>query len=109
MSPFRGFDDVMSMFDSLDDQVIEKGRYGGQGVSQMYVSSSRMGPDGKLYTENYFNNNIQGITEDGHKIGQIEEMYGNSQTGLKKIAQTKTLDDHAAKIVQTKRGQGNLS
>ncbi len=104
LNPFQGFEAILAGFDGFDEEMLSMG--GESGFSQTFVSSTRMGADGRMHTENYFNNNIRGMTEDGQRVGQMEEMYGNTETGEKKIAQQRTLNDRGAKIVKTKMGNG---
>lgn len=110
---FGDFGSLMSGFDDIrmpgDGQVSRLGAGGpGHCVSQTYVYSSKMGADGKLKVEKYYNSSVQGVDREGKRVGQSEEMYNNTETGIKKIAQQRTLGDKARKVVKTKVKDGRF-
>ena len=67
MNPFGGgrdpFEDMFKFSDgklvnnSVHRNIHEKGKEGSF-VCQTFVSSSKMGPDGKMHREDYFENNV---------------------------------------------------
>lgn len=112
--PFEGFmsrfDDVRMPGDGGIGGSSLMNRFGGGGagqcVSQTFVYSQTIGQDGKPKVEKYFNSNVEGVDKQGRRVGQMEEMYNNTGTGVKKIAEQRTLGDKARKIVRSKQGQG---
>lgn len=72
------------------------------------MTTQRMGPDGKMVSENYYNNEIYGQTADGKKISQKEELYKNDATGEKKITQEKALDGVRHKVSKVQKSGGNI-
>lgn len=57
----------------------------GSFVSQTFVSSSKMGADGKIHREDYFENNM-GEHQDGNTISQKHQAYKNNN-GVNRIAE----------------------
>lgn len=113
--PFGDFGSLLSGFDDIRmPGQGELTRFGGAGkgpghcVSQTYVYSSKMGADGKPKVEKYYNSSVQGVDKEGKRVGHTEEMYKNSETGIKKIAEQRTLGDQARKIVKSKIKDGSL-
>jgi len=123
MDLMRPFNDILSRFDQIrmDDEPdfmlnkfkggkgmerLDNGQNGGHFISQTFVYSSKPGQDGKPKVEKYSNTNVQGLTSDGKKISQIDEMYKNSETGVKKLSQQRNLDGHGRKFVKSKVGGG---
>lgn len=104
MKPFKSFDDVLNGFNQIDQNEFNQPLPKGNCISQTYVSSTKMGPDGKPHKEEYFKNSVNGLSECGHRIGQVEEKYHNTGNGLKKTAQQKLLNDQAYKMVRSKTG-----
>lgn len=102
-----GFDDIrMPGTGSSGNSLMNFGGGNGQCVSQTFVYSQTMGKDGKPKVEKYFNSNIQGTDKNGRRVGQMEEMYKNTETGIKKMAEQRILGDKGRKIVKTKHGEG---
>ena len=68
--------------------LVHKGMHnkGQQGsfVSQTFVSSSTMGKDGKMKTQNYYENSL-GQNQNGETISQKRQAYKNSD-GINRIA-----------------------
>ena len=62
----------------------EKGKQGSF-ICQTYVSSSKVGNDGKIDRQNYFENHI-GQHEGGNTISQKQQAYKNS-SGVNRIAE----------------------
>lgn len=59
-SPFDSmfnFSDRKKIIDTVH-QKMHRGKNEGAYVCQTFVSSSKMGPDGKMVTENYYENNL---------------------------------------------------
>lgn len=108
------FGDMMSHFDEIGmpetgirgSGISRIGGGNGQCISQTFVYNQSIGPDGKPKVEKYFNSNVEGIDKQGRRIGQREEMYKNSATGVKKMSEQRMLGDKARKIVRSKHGQG---
>ena len=107
--PFTGFDDILGRFDRIEPSDFEGELPKGNSVSQTFVSSQKMGPDGKMHKEDYFKTNVSGVTSNGQRIGQVEEMYNNSGNGVNKMAQQKILNNQAYKAVKSKMGDGKAS
>lgn len=66
------------------------------------MSSSKVGPDGKVITENYYENNA-GQNKGGKTISQKQQAYRNN-LGVNRIAEERMLDNKGRKIVREKRG-----
>lgn len=103
------FSDILSGFDemrmpSFEGPHMMKGKdgQGGHFVSQTFVYSQKMGADGKPKVEKYMNSNVGGITKEGRRVAEMEEMYKNTETGTKKVAHQKTLDGKGYKQVRTR-------
>ena len=107
-SPFRGFEEALRGFEDLDPAELGAAAPRGNFISQTFVSAQKIGPDGRVHREDYFKNNINGLSESGKRIGQSEEMYKNTGTGVKKMAQQRVLDDRGYKVVKSKVGEGRL-
>ena len=75
----------------------QKGKEGSY-VCQTYVSSSKMGSDGKMHREDYFENNV-GQHKSGNTISQKHQAYKNNQ-GVNRIAEERMLNDQGRKIVR---------
>ena len=89
-----------NMVDSVDSPGNHRQRH-------VVVTSQVMGPDGRMRSENYYTNEVTGLTSDGQKISQKEEMYKNDQTGEKKISQEKALNGLVHKVTKRqKTGSG---
>lgn len=67
-------------------------------MSQSFVSSSKIGPDGQVIQENYFENNMS-EHRGGTTISQKQQAYKNSD-GVNRIAEERMLDDKGRKIVR---------
>ncbi len=110
----RDFMNMDSMFDKmLQDQSqgqIENGNGSGKlpggGVmhAQSYCFSQSMGGDGKPQTQKYFVSKSRGLGQDNEQIGEIQEMYHNSATQKKVMAQERTLDGKGVRMVKSKHG-----
>lgn len=107
MMPFSGFDGLLENFNNVRlDGPSFKGNPGKGFACQSYVYSKTIGSDGKPHEQHYYQNNMSGITKEGKRIGQSEEMYKNTGTGVKKMAHQKILGDQARRIVKTKNSDG---
>lgn len=71
-------------------------------VCQTFVSSSKKGPDGKMITEHYYDNNM-GQHRNGQTISEKQQAYKNS-SGINRLAEERMLNDQGRKIVKEKRG-----
>jgi hypothetical protein len=71
-------------------------------VCQTFVSSSKMGPDGKMITEQYYDNSL-GQHRNGQTISEKQQAYKNS-AGVNRLAEERMLNDHGRKIVKEKKG-----
>lgn len=71
-------------------------------MTQTFVSSSKVGPDGRMHREDYFENNI-GEHRGGNTISQKHQAYKNNQ-GVNRIAEERMLNDRGRKIVRERRG-----
>jgi Myelodysplasia-myeloid leukemia factor 1-interacting protein len=100
------FDDFGTDFDMMNSNS-SASRPSGNFVSQTLVYSQKVGPDGKPQVEKYFKSDIGGRNSDGKMIKHGEEMYKNTATGVKKIAQERVLDGKGHKAVKTKLGNGD--
>lgn len=111
LARFTSFDQILRDFDAVtfpdfgSDMVANDPQNLGTGsFSQVFVARQKQGADGKLHTEKYFNTNLNGVTLDGDRIGQKEEMYHNTEQNLKRIAQQRTLNDQGLKVVKSRFG-----
>lgn len=75
----------------------------GSYVCQTFVNSSKMGQDGKMKQESYFENSA-GQNKNGQTISQKHQAYKNSE-GIKRIAEERMLNDRGHKILKEKRGE----
>jgi hypothetical protein len=99
------FDDFLRGFDDFNlPSATGGGSAGGNHISQTYVFSQKLGKDGKPHVEKYFNTNVSGLTKEGKRIGHTEEMYKNSETGVKKHSKQHVLGDQGTKVVKSKLG-----
>lgn len=79
---------------------------GGVGMSKTYVYSKSMGEDGTPHEEKYYANRIAGLTKEGEKIGEFEEMYDNTRTREKRLAKERILNDQGRRVIKRKIGEG---
>ena len=108
LAPFRGFEAALRGFEDLDPAELGGPAPQGSYFSQTFVSAQRLGPDGRVQREDYFKNDINGVAESGERIGQSEEMYRNTGTGVKKLAQQRVLGEQGYKRVKSRVGEGTL-
>lgn len=59
-------------------------------ICQVYVSSSRRGPDGKTVTEQYQSSTVG---DADRKLREQQELYANSGTGIDKMALERTMGE----------------
>lgn len=111
LARFASFDQILRDFEAVSfpdfgsDIIANDPQDSGTGsFSQVFVARQKRGADGKLHTEKYFNTNVNGVTLDGDRIGQKEEMYQNTEQNLKRIAQQRTLNDQGLKVVKSRYG-----
>ncbi len=99
MMSFGGRDPFEDMFKFSDvhKNMHSKGAEGSY-VCQSFVSSSKMGPDGKVVRENYFENSM-GEHRGGNTISQKQQAYKNS-SGVNRIAEERMLNDKGRKIIK---------
>ena len=84
----------------------EGGSPGSHRHRHVTMTKQMMGPDGRMVSENYYNNEIYGRTADGKKISQKEELYKNDGTGEKKISQEKAIDGVRHKVSKIQKAGG---
>lgn len=101
--PFFGFDQGFGQFHQLAEGNQSPGS---RRQHHTIMTTQRMGPDGRMVSENYINNEIYGITSEGKHISQKEEMYKNSGTGEKKISQERELDGVRHKVSKLQKKAG---
>lgn len=82
------------------------GKPSGNFVSQTFVYSQKVGLDGKPHVEKYFKSDVGGRNSEGKMVKHGEEMYKNTATGVKKMAQERIFDGKGHKAVKTKMGSG---
>ena len=101
MHPFSGdpFEDMMDF--SRPHQSLHGAGNGGSFVSQTFVSSSKMGSDGKMKHETFVENTA-GHNDKGHTISQTHQAYKNSD-GIKRIAEERMLNDRGHKLMKEKK------
>lgn len=85
-------------FSRLVHQKAHRNGKEGSYVCQTFVSSSTVGPDGKVNTHNYFENSA-GEHKNGKTISQKHQAYKDSN-GVKRIAEERMLNDKGHKIVK---------
>ncbi len=83
MTPFRDPFSEMMEFSNAHRNLHGSGKEGSY-VCQTFVSSSKMGPDGKIKQESYFENSA-GQNKNGQTISQKQQAYKNNE-GVKRIA-----------------------
>mmetsp|Transcript_8014 Transcript_8014/g.7961 ORF Transcript_8014/g.7961 Transcript_8014/m.7961 type:complete len:186 (+) Transcript_8014:152-709(+) len=71
----------------------------GQYSSQVYVSSSRRGPDGKTVTEQYQSSTVG---DADRKLREQQELYANSGTGIDKMALERTMGEQGRRVVRSR-------
>ena len=96
----RPFDDPLQHMMNFSDAHRNMRGSGKEGsyVCQSYVSSSTMGPDGKMKQQSYFENSA-GQNKNGQTISQKQQAYKNSD-GVKRMAEERMLNDKGHKIVK---------
>ena len=97
---FGGFGNNMMMeFNSMNS-----GGMGGKGtcISKSYVSSVQYDKDGKPQRQEFSSQAIDQIGKDGTKISEKKSIYKDSEKGVKKASNQRTLNDVGHKIVKTK-------
>ena len=98
--------DIASVLRGFDHMELDENPVRGNFHSQVFISSSHVGSDGRVHSENYFNNRVQGMTPEGNLVGQSDEMYKNTGTGEKRMAQERRLNNQASKIVKSRNANG---
>eukprot|EP00347_Sterkiella_histriomuscorum_P010066 403338814 len=110
---FGGFQDIeskmmkmMSNSRKMMEDVPKMGSGNGQGqfVSQSYVSSTVLGPDGRPIQQKY-GQKVAGAIGNGNKVIERQQMYDNSATGLQKASHERMLNGQGRKIVKERVGQ----
>ena len=81
---------------------------GGVVQAQTYCFSSSMGQDGKPVTKKYFAHQSKGLGQQGEEIGEMQEMYHNSENQRKVIAEERTIDGQGRRVVKSKIGDGKF-
>lgn len=77
---------------------------GGHFVKQTFVSSTKMGPDGRPISEKYQTKAQGAFGSDGNRIAERQQMYENSGTGLQKASHERVFNDKGRKIVKERLG-----
>ena len=108
MGPFGGGRDPLEemMGFSKPHQKLHGDNKGGSYVCQTFVSSSTMGPDGKMKQESYFENTA-GENKNGHTISETKQAYKNND-GVKRIAEERMLNDRGHKVMKEQRRGGEV-
>lgn len=65
--------------------------------SQSMVTSSTVGPDGKVHTERY---SSSAVGDHGRQISEVQQAYSNSTTGMDKMSLERQMADQARKMVK---------
>lgn len=105
MKPFGDPFEEMMQFSNAHKNLHGSGKDGAY-VCQTFVSSSTMGPDGKMKQESYFENSA-GQNKNGQTISQKQQAYKNND-GVKRMAEERMLNDKGHKIMKEKRGNGEI-
>lgn len=95
------FSDCKDWLISVHQKLHSKNTDGGF-VCQTFVQSSKMGPDGKIVTEQYYDQNM-GEHRRGQTISEKQQAYKNS-AGVNRLAEERMLNDQGRKIVKEKKG-----
>lgn len=72
---------------------------GGSYSCQTFVSSTRVGPDGRQHQETY-SSSSHGGNNSGNRVTETQQSYRNSSTGVEKLAVERTLNDQGRKVVK---------
>lgn len=76
-------------------------------VTKSYSYKSHVDQNGKKHVEKNFSNKAQARGTDGNVITEKQNMYKNTKTGEKKIAKSRTLNDHGREMVRERDFQDN--
>lgn len=77
---------------------------GGQFVKQTFVSSMKMGPDGRPIQESYQTKATGATDKQGRKIAERQQAYHNTGTGMQKAAHERMLNGMGRKVVKERVG-----
>jgi myeloid leukemia factor 1 len=75
-------------------------------VSQSYMSTQKVGPDGRIVHEKFMNNGVSHRGGDGHVISEHKQAYRNSN-GIDRIGHERRLDDRGRKVVKERNRETN--
>ncbi|KAF4676278.1 hypothetical protein FOL47_006434 [Perkinsus chesapeaki] len=100
----RGMEEDMSLVSRNDGDnffggMLSAGQPQGQYSSQVYVTSTTRGADGKTVTEQYQSSTV-GDAE--RQLREQQEMYSNSGTGMDKMALERTMGDQGRKVIRSR-------
>lgn len=71
---------------------------------ETYVQSSKMGDDGKMMTEKYYDRNY-GQHKSGNTISEKQQAYQNSK-GQKRLAEEQMLNNKGRKVIKDQHPNG---
>ncbi|KAM3142072.1 hypothetical protein pb186bvf_005726 [Paramecium bursaria] len=117
MKSFDDMENEMFGFSKLHNQVAnmpmssiqQNARDGAfQVYSSSYVSSSKMGPDGRVIKEKYFDNNAIARGMNGHTISERQQGYKNTD-GIDRFAHERMMNDKGRKYVKERDRTGQIS
>ncbi|CAD8067671.1 unnamed protein product [Paramecium sonneborni] len=119
-SIFRGFDDLeneMMEFSNLHKHMknlnqMDVNAHAKNGVFQVYsssyVQSTKLGPDGKVIQEKYFDNNAVARGVNGHTISERQQGYKNSD-GIDKFAHERLMNEKGKKHIRERDKTGQIT
>ncbi|CAD8142706.1 unnamed protein product [Paramecium pentaurelia] len=119
-SIFRGFGDLeneMMEFSNIHRHMknlnqMDVNNHAKNGVFQVYsssyVQSSKLGPDGKIIQEKYFDNNAVARGANGHTISERQQGYKNSD-GIDRFAHERMMNDKGRKHIRERDKTGQIT
>ncbi|CAD8153021.1 unnamed protein product [Paramecium octaurelia] len=119
-SVFKGFDDLeneMMEFSNVHRHMAglnqrDVNQHSKDGVFQVYsssyVQSSKMGPDGRVVQEKYFDNNAVARGVNGHTISERQQGYKNSD-GIDRFGHERMMNDKGRKHVRERDRTGQIT
>ncbi|CAD8151016.1 unnamed protein product [Paramecium octaurelia] len=79
-----------------------------QVYSSCYVQQSKLGPDGKIIQEKYFDNNAVARGVNGHTISERQQGYKNSD-GIDRFAHERMMNDKGRKYIRERDWNGQIT
>ena len=67
---------------------------------QTFVSSTKKGPDGRMIKEEYQSKAQSAVGQNGEKVGERQQAYHNTGTGLGKVSHERMLNGQGRKVVK---------